>query len=176
MLSWFRQRRGPQATELWDRWFRPVVPEGHASLEAFESLLTTEETERLPKTLAKLAAEGAERIHRVRKHDLDPDRGGLAYLDELCGPALLQNLTAGQDPADPRNLLRVVTTEFGCVLGEIYVRTGRGSWRCARAPNLWRSGIVSPSGRVYDPFRAIVRQLSEEREGSALLRNYDAFL
>jgi len=174
-VSLFRRRPKVLAAELFARWFHPVVPEGHASLEAFEALLGDDERERLGKTLAKLAADGVERIHRVRGHDLDPDRNGLAYLDALLGPALRENLMRGQDPADPRNLLRVVATEFGCIVGEIHVRTGRGAWTPRRAPNLWRSRILSATGREYDPFAAVIRQLSDERSDGVLLRDYDAF-
>jgi len=163
------------AAALFERWFRAVVPEGHASLQAYEARMDEDERARLPKTLAKLAADGVERIHHVRRHDLDPDRRGLEYLDTLLGPALLYNLTARQEPSDPRNLFRVVATEFGCVVGEIYVRTGKGVWRPARAPNLWRSRIVAPSGKQYDPFLAVVRRMSDEGRDASLVSDYDAF-
>lgn len=174
-MSLFRRKPRTTADALLKRWFHAVVPDGHASLEAYEARMDEDERGRLPKTLAKLAADGVERIHRVRGHDLDPDRRGLEYLDALLGPALLQNLTARQEPYDPRNLFRVVATEFGCVVGEIYVRTGKGTWRPARAPNLWRSRVVAPSGREYDPFVAVVRRMSDEREDASLVRDYDAF-
>ena len=51
---------------------RPIVPEGHPSLEAFEAAITDEERTRLPRTLEKLAMDGVERIYQVRRHDLAP--------------------------------------------------------------------------------------------------------
>lgn len=179
MLRWagmwpFTRTPRIRTQDLWTRWLVPTVPEGHASLEAYEAAITEEERLRLPKTLAKLAGEGVERIHAVRRHDLDPDRRGIEYLDTLLGPAVRENLMRDQDPGDPRNLFRVVATEFGCILGEIYVRTGKGTWVPRRAPNLWRSRILLPGGGGYDPFRAVVRQLSDERLPDTLTRDYDA--
>jgi len=169
----FRRKPTPTAEELFARWFRPVVPEGHASLEAFEAAITEEERARLPKTLAKLAMDGVERIYQVRRHDLDPDRSGLAWLDQLLDAEMRLKLTLDQDPANPRNLLRVVATEFGCIVGEIWVREGRGAWEVRRAPNHWRSRIRTGEGGTYDPFRAVVRQLSGEREPGGLTQAFD---
>jgi hypothetical protein len=154
-------------------WFRPIVPEGHASLDTFEAAMTDEERERLPKTLAKLAMDGVERIYQVRRHDLAPDRDGLVFLDTLLDAELRVKLTRDQDPAHPRNLLRLVATEFGCIVGEIHVRAGKGSWVPRRPPNLWRSRLDLQDGE-YDPFLAVVRQLSEDREPGALVRRFDA--
>ncbi len=168
----FRRRPGTSAESLFATWFRPVVPEGHASLEAFEAAMTDEERERLPKTLGKLAMDGVERIYQVRRHDLSPDRGGLAYLDSLLDAEMREKLSRDQDPAHPRNLLRVVGTEFGCIVGEIYVRAGKGTWVPRRPPNHWRSRLALKDGE-YDPFLAVVRQLSEDREPDALVRRFD---
>jgi len=170
----FKRKPGIGADFLFQRWLRPIVPEGHASLEAYESLLGDEERERLQKTLAKLAMDGVERIHVVRKHDLDPDRNGLVHLDELLNSELRWKLTEEQDPNHPRNLFRLVVTEFGCIVGEIYVRTGKGEWVVRRAPNIWRSRIRGSGGEIYDPFLAVVRQMSDEREVGALTRHYDS--
>lgn len=161
------------AERLFSRWFRPVVPEGHASLDAFEAAMAEDERERLPKTLGKLAMDGVERIYQVRRHDLSPDREGLVFLDKLLDAEMRVKLTRDQDPAHPRNLLRLVATEFGCIVGEIYVRAGKGSWVPQRPPNLWRSRLLLKDGE-YDPFRAIVRQLSDDREPDALVRRFDA--
>jgi hypothetical protein len=160
------------AERLFAAWFRPVVPEGHASLEAFEAAMTGEERERLPKTLGKLAMDGVERIYQVRRFDLSPDREGLVFLDRLLDAEMRVKLTRDQDPAHPRNLLRVVATEFGCIVGEIHVRAGKGSWVPRRPPNLWRSRLLLQDGE-YDPFLAVVRQISDEREPGALVRRFD---
>jgi hypothetical protein len=173
-MGWFRREPRVTADLLYGRWFHPLVPEGHASLEAFEAGLTAEETERMPKTLAKLAAEGVERIYQVRGHDLSADRDGLVFMDTLLDAEMRWKLTQDQDPAFPRNLLRVVGTEFGCIVGEIYVRTGKGAWLPRRAPNHWRSTVRLGNGREYDPFRAVVTKLSEERRATALVDDYDA--
>jgi len=170
----FRRKAKLRARDLYAKWFRPQVPQGHASLDAFEAAITEEEKERLPKTLAKLAMEGVERIFQVRKHDLDPDREGLVYLDRLLDAEMRWKLTEGQDPAHPSNLFRVVATEFGCIVGEIWRRTGRGDWVVQRAPNHWRSKVRRPDGGEYDPFLAVVRQMSDEREAGALVLAYDA--
>ncbi len=170
---WPFRRDRTSAERLLATWFRPVVPEGHASLDAYEAAMTGEERERLPKTLGKLAMDGVERIYQVRRHDLAPDRLGLAYLDDLLGAEMRVKLTQDQDPAHPRNLLRVVATEFGCIVGEIYVRAGKGTWAPQRPPNLWRSKLLLKDGE-YDPFLAVVRQLSEDREPGALVRRFDA--
>ena len=169
-------KRKPQLTAavLFGKWFRPQVPEGHASLAAFEAGMTDEERERLPKTLAKLAMDGVERIYQVRNHDLEPGRDGLVFLDELLGDELRWKLTEEQDPAHPRNLFRLVCTEFGCIVGEIYVRAGKAAWITQRGPNLWRSRLRLTSGAEYDPFRAVVRQMSDEREPGALTRAFDS--
>jgi len=163
------------AAALFGKWFTTIVPEGHASLENFEALMTDEERERMPKTLAKLALDGVDRIYGVRKVDLEPDREGLAYLDETLGPAIRHNLTRDQSPADPRNLFRLVATEFGCILGEIYVRADKGEWNPRRSPNHWRSAIRAKSGSEFDPFAAVIKQLSDEREDGALLAEFDTF-
>jgi hypothetical protein len=172
---WPRKKK-PQlsADALWSRWFRPVVPEGHASLQAFEAAMSDDERTRLERTLEKLANDGVERIHQVRGHDLDPDRAGLAFLDELLDAEMRWKLTQDQDPAFPRNLFRLVGTEFGCIVGEIYCRNGKGAWEPARAPNLWRSRIALADGSAYDPFRAVVRKMSDEREDAALVSHFDA--
>lgn len=171
----FRRRRRPVGAEfLWDRWFSPQLPESHRSLEAFEAAISREELERLPKTLRKLARDGVERIYQVRRHDLEPSRGGLEFLDELCDPELRAKLTRDQDPAFPRNLLRVVCMEFGCIVGEIHVRHKKGRWLPQRAPNLWRSRIEGNSGTLYDPFRAIVEKLSDERGRHSLVEAFDS--
>jgi hypothetical protein len=150
-----------------------VVPEGHASLDAFEAGMTDEERERLPKTLGKLAMDGVERIYQVRRHDLPPDREGLLFLDRLLDAEMRAKLTRDQDPAHPRNLFRLVATEFGCIVGEIYVRAGKGVWVPRRPPNHWRSRLALKDGE-YDPFLAVVRQLSDDREEGALVRRFDA--
>jgi hypothetical protein len=168
----FRRADRVTAERLFAKWFRPVVPEGHASLEAFEAAITDEERKRLSKTLSKLAMDGVERIYQVRHHDLAPDRDGLAFLDNLLDAEMREKLTRDQDPAHPRNLLRVVATEFGCIVGEIYVRAGKGTWAPQRPPNLWRSKLLLKDGE-YDPFLAVVRQLSDDREPGALLRQFD---
>lgn len=168
----FKRRPRLTARALFEKWFRPQVPEGHASLEAFEAAITEEEEERLPKTLAKLAMDGVERIYQVRGHDLEPGREGLVWLDGLLDEEMRWKLTADQDPNHPRNLFRLVSTEFGCILGEIYVRTGKGQWTVERAPNLWRSRIRTKEAE-YDPFFAVVRQMSDEREDGALVKAYD---
>ena len=163
------------ADALWSRWFHAVVPEGHASLQAYEALMGDDERALLPKSLAKLSMDGVERIYQVRRKDLDPNRNGLEYLDTLLDAEMRWKLTEDQDPNHPRNLFRLVATEFGCIVGEIYVRTGKGQWTPQRAPNLWRSTIVGTRGETYDPFRAVVRKLSDERETGALARHHDAF-
>ncbi len=171
----FKQKRaGITARELFERWFRPIVPEGHPSLEAFESGITDEEKERLPKTMEKLAMDGVERVYQVRRVELEPDRTTLEFLDGLLGPEMLHKLTEEQDPTHARNLLRIVCTEFGCVVGEIYLRAGKATWELRRAPNHWRSSLRLTSGETYDPFLAVVRQLSAEREEGALAAAFDA--
>ena len=169
-------KRKPRVTAgfLWGKWFRPQVPEGHASLEAFEAAITAGEIERLPKTLQKLAPDGVERIYQVRKHDLEPGREGLEFLDALCDAELRWKLTQEQDPAFPRNLFRLVCTEFGCIVGEIHVRQGKGRWVSQRAPNLWRSHIAWSGGTTYDPFRAIVEKLSDERGRNTIVEAFDS--
>jgi hypothetical protein len=169
----FRRAGRTTAGSLLATWFRPVVPEGHASLEAFEAGMTADERDRLPKTLAKLAMDGVERIYQVRRHDLSPDRDGLVFLDTLLDAEMRVKLTRDQDPAHPRNLLRLVATEFGCIVGEIHVRAGKGAWVPQRPPNLWRSRLALRDGE-YDPFLAVVRQLSDDREPGALVRRFDA--
>jgi hypothetical protein len=166
-----KQRLG--ADTLFARWFRPIVPDGHASLDSFEAAMGDEERELLPKTLAKLALDGVERIYQVRGHDLDPGRDGIRYLDGLLDAEMRWKLTEDQDPAHPRNLLRVVATEFGCIVGEILVRAGKGTWEPRRAPNLWRSRVRLRGGELYDPFREVVRKLSDDREADALTRAFD---
>ncbi|MHC4134454.1 MAG: hypothetical protein ACYTDU_18910 [Planctomycetota bacterium] len=169
----FTRKPRQTAAALFAKWFRPQVPEGHASLEAFEAAMTDEERERLPKTLAKLAMDGVERIHEVRGHDLEPGRAGLVFLDELLNAELRWKLTQGQDAQHPRNLFRLVATEFGCIVGEIYVRAGKGRWVLQRAPNLWRSRIRLADDSLCDPFLAVVRQMSDERTEGALVHAYD---
>jgi len=172
---WPFTRKPPlTAGALFAKWFRPQVPEGHASLEAFEAAITDEERERLPKTLAKLAMDGVERIYKVRGHDLEPGRDGLVFLDELLNAEMRWKLTQEQDAAHPRNLFRLVGTEFGCIVGEIHVRAGKGEWVLQRAPNLWRSRIRHADGSLYDPFLAVVRQMTDERADGALVRAFDA--
>ena len=168
-----RKRQVVAAADLFGRWFRPVVPEGHASLEAFEAAMTGEERERLPKTLAKLATDGVERIYQVRRYELEPDRNGLAYLDSLLDAEMRHKLTLEQDPNNPRNLFRVVCIEFGCIVGEILLTTGRAEWICRRAPNHWRSRLALPGGETIDPFMAVVSQLSAERREGALTQAFD---
>ena len=168
----FRRAGRITGEKLFATWFRPIVPEGHASLDAFEAAMTGDERERLPKTLNKLAMDGVERIYQVRRHDLAPDRDGLVFLDALLDAEMRVKLTEDQDPAHPRNLLRVVATEFGCIVGEIFVRAGKGPWVPRRPPNLWRSRLLLKDGE-YDPFLAVVRQLSEDREPGALVRRFD---
>ncbi len=161
------------ADALFARWFRVQVPEGHASLEAFDLGVTSVELELLPKTLEKLALDGVERIYQVRKHDLEPNRDGLVYLDSILNAELRWKLTEEQDPNFPRNLFRLVCTEFGCIVGEIFVRAGKATWSPRRAPNHWRSTVVLSSGIAWDPFRAVVKQLSDEREDGALVEMFD---
>jgi hypothetical protein len=168
----FRRQPATRAESLFSTWFRPVVPDGHPSLDAFEAGITDEERERLPKTLSKLAMDGVERIYQVRRHDLSPDRDGLAFLDTLLDAEMRVKLTRDQDPAHPRNLLRLVATEFGCIVGEIYVRAGKGKWVPRRPPNHWRSRLALKDGE-YDPFLAVVRKLSDDREPDALVRRFD---
>jgi hypothetical protein len=168
----FRRPARTPAERLYQAWFRPVLPEGHPSLEAFEAGITDEERERLPKTLSKLAMDGVERIYQVRRHDLSPDREGLVFLDALLDAEMRVKLTRDQDPLHPRNLLRVVATEFGCIVGEIYVRAGKGKWVPRRPPNHWRSRLALKDGE-YDPFLAVVRKLSDDREPDALVRRFD---
>lgn len=176
MSAWPFRRRPPRIgfEALWARFFQPVVPVGHASLEAFESAIAEEERALLAKTLGKLALDAVERILRVRGKEIDPDRSGIAFLDAMLDPGVRENLARDQDPSDPRNLFRVAVTEFGCAVGEIFVRTGKGRWEPRRAPNLWRSAVRRPDGSLFDPFRAVVRQLSDDREPGALLKAYDA--
>lgn len=168
-------RRAPRipAERLFSAWFRPVVPDGHPSLEAFEAGITDEERARMPKTLGKLAMDGVERIYQVRRHDLSPDRDGLVFLDRLLDAEMRIKLTRDQDPAYPRNLLRIVATEFGCIVGEIYVRAGKGTWVPRRPPNHWRSRLLLKDGE-YDPFVAVIEKLSDDREPDALVRRFDA--
>ncbi len=163
------------ADALWGRWFVPVVPEGHPSLESYESLITDEERERLPKTLQKLAMDGVDRIYEVRRKEVSPDRDGLAYLDELLDAGLRMNLERDQVRGNPRSLFRIVATEIGCIVGEVYRRTDKGRWVLRRGPNHWRSHILSDSGAEFDPFRLVVRQMSDEREPGALVTHYDTF-
>ena len=172
---WPFRKKKPELTaeKLWGRWFRPQVPEGFPSLDAFEAAITDDERERLPKTLAKLANDGVERIYQVRGHDLTPDREGLVFLDELLDAEMRWKLTQDQDPAFARNLFRLVCTEFGCVVGEIYKRTGKGTWVPQRAPNHWRSKIKLDGGADFDPFRAVVAKMSDEREPDALIAGFD---
>lgn len=169
----FTNKPSQTAGELFAKWFRPQVPEGHASLEAFEAAMTDEERERLPKTLAKLAMDGVERIYQVRGHDLEPGRDGLVFLDELLNAEMRWKLTQEQDAQHPRNLFRLVATEFGCIVGEIYVRAGKGGWVLQRAPNLWRSRVRLADDLLHDPFLAVVRQMSDERSDGALVRAFD---
>jgi len=170
----FRRPPALTAQALFARWFRPQVPEGHPSLEAFEAAITDEERIRLPKTIEKLAMDGVERIWQVRRHELDPDREGLAWLDGLLDAEMRWKLTQEQDPGHPRNLFRLVGTEFGCIVGEIWIRAGKAEWEVRRAPNLWRSRLRLKDGGEYDPFLAVVRQMSDEREPGALTRAFDA--
>ena len=134
--------------------------------------MTEDERARLPKTLEKLAMDGVERIYQVRRFDLSPDRDGLVFLDTLLDAEMRVKLTRDQDPAHPRNLLRLVATEFGCIVGEIYVRAGKGAWAPQRPPNLWRSKLILKDGE-YDPFLAVVQKLSDDREPDALVRRFD---
>jgi hypothetical protein len=170
----FKPKSALTARALHGRWFRPIVPEGHASLDAFEAGITSEEELRLPKTMEKLAMDGVERIYQVRRVELEPDRSTLAYLDELLDAEMLHKLTLEQDPNHARNLFRVVCTEFGCIVGAIYVRAGKGQWELRRGPNHWRSTLRLTNGESYDPFVAVVRQLSDEREPGGLERAFDA--
>jgi len=117
--------------------------------------------------------DGVERIYQVRRHDLAPDRDGLVFLDTLLDAEMRAKLTEDQDPAHPRNLFRIVATEFGCIVGEIHVRAGKASWVPRRPPNLWRSRLLLKD-LEYDPFLAVVRQLSEDREPGALVRRFDS--
>ena len=57
-----------------------------------------------------------------------------------------------------------MSTEFGCIVGEIYVRADKAAWEPQRAPNLWRSRLRLKDGSEYDPFFAVVRQMSDERQ------------
>jgi hypothetical protein len=168
----FRSSDRVSAERLFAAWFHPVVPEGNPSLEAFEAAITDEERARLPKTLSKLAMDGVERIYQVRRHDLSPDREGLLYLDRLLDAEMRVKLTRDQDPNHPRNLLRIVATEFGCIVGEIYVHAGKGAWVPRRPPNHWRSRLALKDGE-YDPFLAVVRKLSDDREPDGLVRRFD---
>jgi hypothetical protein len=167
--------RKPKLTagELFDRWFRAVVPEGHPSLAAYEAAMAEDERQRLPKTLSKLALDGVERIYQVRKHDLDPGRDGLVFLDALLDAEMRWKLTQEQDPTHPRNLFRLVATEFGCIVGEIWVRARKAEWIVARAPNLWRSRLRLADGSEYDPFQAVVSQMSDDRIPNALTSAFD---
>ena len=184
MLGWaavwpFKKARPAErkltSAALKARWFPAIVPEGHAGLDAFEQAISEDERRRLPQTLAKLAENGVQRIHHVRKVDLEPDRGGVAYLDEMLSPAVRESLLWNQRPDDPQNLFRKVVTELGAILGELYVRGGKGRWDPRRAPNLWRSEIVSGSGGRCNPFDAVLRQLSDEHDPGSILAHYDAF-
>ncbi len=176
MGLWGRRPQKVTAGVLWARWFLPVVPEGHPSLETYESLITDEERERLPKTLQKLALDGVDRIYEVRGKEVTPDPDGLAYLDGLVDVGLRMNLERDQDRGNPRNLFRIVATEIGCIVGEVYRRANKGRWVPRRGPNHWRSLIRSEAGTEFDPFRLVVRQMSDEREPDALLSHYDAFV
>jgi len=93
----------------------------------------------------------------------------------MLSPAVRESLLWNQRPDDPQNLFRKVVTEFGAILGELYVRGGKGRWDPRRAPNLWRSEIVSGGGGRCNPFDAVLRQLSDEHEEGALLAHYDRF-
>jgi hypothetical protein len=170
----FKSKSSLTASALHGRWFRAIVPEGHASLESFEAGITSEEEARLPKTMEKLAMDGVERIYQVRRVELEPDRSTLAYLDGLLDAEMLHKLTLEQDPTHARNLFRVVCTEFGCIVGEIFVRAGKGHWELRRAPNHWRSTLRLSNGERYDPFLAVIRQLSDEREPGGLARAFDS--
>ena len=77
-------------------------------------------------------------------------------------------------PAPHANAVAFGHTQFGCVVGEIYARTNRGVWRPRRAPNHWRSVIELEGGGDFDPFRAVVEKMSDEREADALAEHYDA--
>jgi len=173
---WPFARRAPAVTAraLFDRWFTVQVPEGYPSLEAYEASITDDEVARLPKTLHKLATDGVERIYQVRRVELDPDRNALVFLDDLLDAEMRWKLTQEQDANHPRNLFRMVVTEFGCMVGEIHLHAGKGRWLPRRAPNHWRSRVVGPAGGEYDPFLAVVRQLSDERTPGALATHFDA--
>jgi len=162
------------ATALFARWFRIQVPEGFSSLDAFEAAITDEERERLPKTFEKLALDGVERIYQVRRHELEPDRSALLFLDALLDAEMRWKLTENQDSNHPRNLFRLVATEFGCIVGEIYLRAGKAVWEPRRAPNHWRSLLRLTGGGTYDPFRAVVHKMSDERNDDALVAHFDA--
>ncbi len=174
MWPFRRKQSGPTAQVLFAKWFRVRVPEGHASLAAYEAAISTQERERLPKTLEKLAMDGVERIYQVRRVELDPDRAALAYLDELLNAEMHWKLTQEQDPSHPRNLFSVVATELGCMVGEIWVRADKATWRPQRPPNIWRSRLVLPNGEELDPFFWIASQLSTDRQPNALTRRFDA--
>lgn len=162
------------AQALLDKWFHVRVPEGHASLAAFEAGMTEQEKERMPDTLAKLAVEGVERVYQVRRVELDPDRTTLEYLDELLDAEMRWKLTQDQDATHPRNLFRLVATEFGCMVGEVWIQAGKAQWEPQRAPNHWRSQLKLADGSTYDPFHAVVKKMSDEREPNALTARFDA--
>ena len=82
----------------------------------------------------------------VRSPGLSIHKSGSVILDGLLDAEMRWKLTEGQDPAHPRNLFRLVSTEFGCIVGEIWVRSGKGEWLPQRAPNLWRSRIRRADG------------------------------
>ena len=172
----FKPRQPPPVTAsaLWNKWFVPLIPEGHPSLDAYEGLITDEERTRLPKTMLKLALDGVDRIYGVRKAEVSPDRAGLVFMDELLDTGLRHNLVRDQNPADPRSLLRIVATEFGCIVGEVYEREKKGVWVLQRSPNLWRSQIRLNDDALYDPFRAVITQLSDDKEEGGLVRRFDS--
>ena len=169
------ERKHVKAAALKARWLPVIVPEGHAGLDVFEQAISEDERRRLPQTLAKLAENGVQRIHHVRKVDLEPDRAGVAYLDEMLSPAVRESMLWNQRPDDPQNLFRKMATEFGAILGELYVRGGKGLWDPRRPPNLWRSEIVSAAGERYNPFETVLRQLSDDHEPGSILTHYDSF-
>jgi len=174
MWPFRRGRKKLGARKLFARWFRVQVPEGHPSLEAYEAAISEQEKERLPKTIEKLAMDGVERIYQVRRVELEPDRTALEYLDGLLDAEMRWKLTADQDPLHPRNLFRLVATEFGCIVGEIWVRAGKAQWRPQRPPNLWRSRLVRPDGKELDPFFCVVKQMSDDHEPDLLARTFDS--
>ena len=142
---WPFKKKGPvlAAATLYGRWFKPQVPEPHPTLESYEAAITEEELLRLPKRLAKLAHDGVERIFpRPPSTTSTPTARASSSWDELLDAEMRWKLTQDQDPNFPRNLFRLVCTEFGCVVGEIYRRAGLGEWACVRAPNHWRSTIT----------------------------------